>query len=231
MSPTEPSTKSPKSRRSLIALAIAVPAIVGAFAVPSMMGADDEPVEALQRPAEALPPVVETDVAIDAELQPEPVPEPETPADDGIAPFAGGDLVLGVSMRWDKFPEGSAIRAHVTLRNLSLETVHVPAPGEPQPTLTLVVVDTEDREVRRIVEETADALPRHTVALLPGATVRFPLDIIAPGETGLLPGSYRVAASYDTHASWHRTGLPVWTAPAGSVRSDLFSFDVTPAKE
>jgi hypothetical protein len=195
-----------RSRRALIAVAIGIPLIGAAIAVPAFMGSEPEPVAKPQAAtASAVP--VQADQVDEAEA--------EEAEDNTLRPHAGGDLDVSVALRFQRYPAGSAIRAEVSLLNVSLDPVFLPAPSEPQPTLTVLVLDAEGQTVRRVVEETPDATPRRMRRLDSGETTTFRIDVITLDEEALPPGTYQLEASYESAKGWSRTGLPIWTAPQG----------------
>ncbi len=149
----------------------------------------------------------------------------------GAMPSADGDLDVGLRLRWTEFPAGAPIRARVSVRNMSLEPIHVPAPGEAQPTLLLEILDAEGATVRRVVEQTPDVLPHRTLRLEAGERAEMKVDVIVAGEDPLPPGEYRLVAEYTADPAWRRTGLPMWAAPAGPRRSDYVTFHVTAPSE
>ena len=212
-----------RSRRSLVALAVVVPLVGAAIAVPALFSGDPTPDapsarQSAPKSAATIDPVAEDEgvaEAIDAEAQ----------------PHADGDLDLTVGLRFDRYPAGSRIRAEIDVVNMSLEPVFLPAPSEPQPTLTIVVLDDQGHTVRRVVEETGDATPRRMRQLASGATTSFHIDVVARDEEPLEPGTYYLVASYDTADAWRRSGLDVWTAPKGTLHSDRVALEVTPAQE
>jgi len=211
-----------RSRRAQIAVAVAVPLLGAAIAVPSLLGSDagsdtsantSGPPPANPQVDPAKPEVV--DVAEQA------------PEDTGPAPHSGGDLDLSVGLRFDRYPAGSLIRAEVELVNMSLDAFFLPAPSEPQPTLTIVVLDEEGQTVRRVVEDTGDATPRRMRRLDSGESAKFRIDVVARDEEALEPGIYHLVASYESNPAWNRSGLPIWTAPLGTRHSDRVTLEVT----
>ncbi len=209
-----------RSRPALIALGVVVPLIGAAIAVPTLFKSEAPPVQRAQAPRAA---------PVAADVAPESDPD-AIPVDTGPQPHAAGDLDLSVGLRFERYPEGSTIRANVELLNMSLESFFLPAPSEPQPTLTILVLDDEGHTVRRVVEGTADESPRRMRQLESGETARFRIDVVAPDEEPLPPGTYHLVASYESHDAWRRSGLPVWTAPQGTRHSDRVTLEVTPSK-
>ena len=53
------------------------------------------------------------------------------------------------------------------------------------------------------------------------------LDIVAPGEETLRPGTYTAFAEYRADPSWKRVGLPMWSSEKSAVYSPRVSFVVT----
>ena len=96
------------------------------------------------------------------------------------------------------------IQARIHVRNLTLAPFHIPAAGEPQPTLTVVVSTEDGEEVRRVVEGASGGLTRRTALLESGERILLPLHIVAPGEEALPPGTYTAFAEYRTDPSWIR---------------------------
>jgi hypothetical protein len=208
-----------RSRRAQIAVAVAVPLLGAAIAVPSMLGSGAE-VE-----TSAGTPVANTQVE---PVKPEVVKVAEqVPEDTGPAPHSGGDLDLSVGLRFERYPAGSLIRAEVELVNMSLDSFFLPAPSEPQPTLTIEVRDEEGQTVRRVVEDTGDATPRRMRRLDSGESTKFRIDVVTREEEALDPGIYHLVASYDSNPAWNRSGLPIWSAPLGTRHSDRVTLEVT----
>lgn len=213
-------------RRALIVLATVVPALSAAIALPRLVDVDEgllDPVllsDAVTG-ARASADAANTDASGSDEFE-----EPIAKAPE-LGPHAGGDLRLALGMRRTSYPAGAIVRARLTLLNHSLDTVHVPAPGEPQPTLRIVILDAAGETVRTIVEDADDPMPRRTCRLASGGQIEWDVDVVAAGEAPLEPGTYRLAAVYDASPAWQRTGLDMWTAPGGSVRADQFSFEIT----
>jgi hypothetical protein len=211
------------SRRAQIAVAVVVPLVVIAMAVPSFLGGSTEPAGtsdlAPPQPTVAQVEPAQTDGVAD-----------QAPEDLGPVPHDGGDIELSVGLRFDRYPAGSVIRAEVELVNMSLSPVFLPGPSEPQPTLTIVVLDEEGQTVRRVVEDSGDATPRRMRLLKSGASTRFRIDVVTRDEDPLTPGTYHLVASYASNPAWNRTGLPVWSAPLGIRHSDRVALEVTPSQ-
>jgi hypothetical protein len=226
---------------ALVVVGIVVPLAAAVFAVPRLMSADnDDVLVAPQGPAAVVAATRprgsadgsarEVEDAL-AHVAPQPVAEPRSapaaaPVATPVEVTEDGDLVLVVELPWRSFAAGSRVHATVRVRNHSLHDVHLPAAGEAHPTLALVVVDAEGREVRRVVESGSDELPTQTVLVRSGGTAELPLAIVADGEGGLEPGEYTAYAEMDADPRWRRLGLPVWTAPNGVLCSRTVHFSV-----
>jgi hypothetical protein len=218
-----------------ILLGGAVLAVVGAFAVPGFLsdGTGDLPAADVGDAVLAAPaPWPDPDGAAgqapdtsgEAEIY-EPAPPPV--ATETVAFSADGDLGLEVSVRFPEVPSGALIPATVRFLNRSPREIHIPAAGEAHPTLALVLIDAEGREVRRVVETGTDPLPRRTRLLAPGAVVAMPQTLVSRNDEPLPPGRYALHAEFRADPAWARLGLPVWTAPRGSLRSELVTLTIT----
>jgi len=212
-----------RSRPWLVAV-VAVPLVGVAIAVPALVGSDagPEPGPTSQAP-EPPPAVVEDDGPSGQDV----APSPDT---TGRQPHADGDLDISIGVRFERYPQGARIRANVEVVNMSLEPFYLPAPAEPQPTLTVLVLDEEGQTVRRVVEATDDTTPRRMRRLASGESSRFRIDVVTREEEALPPGTYHLVASYGSDDGWLRSGLPIWTAPKGVRHSDSVSLEVTPAQ-
>jgi hypothetical protein len=82
--------------------------------------------------------------------------------------------------------------------------------------------------VRRVVETTTDPLPRRVTSLAPGAVFTLPQTLIGTGDEPLAAGRYALHAEFRVDPMWARLGLPVWTAPHGSLRSELVTLTIVP---
>ena len=202
-----------KTRLVLIGVAVVVTGIGLTLAVPKFLGSKDTSAE---RPATqvAAPRVAPAEA-------PQPAPQPVAPARTApqIPTSAEGDLVLEVKLRWQRVAAGSSLPATVRVGNASLQPFQVPAPGEPHPTLALVVLDAEGHEVRRVVEFGPDPYPRRTSLVAPGAAVDLQALVLSSDDAPLPPGEYTVYAEMKRDPAWARLGMPMWKAPKGSVRS------------
>ena len=92
------------SRRAQIAVAVVVPLVAAAIAVPSFVGGDAEP-DGRADVAAPGPTAAQVEPA-----QTEEVAE-QAPEDLGPVPHDGGDIELSVGLRFDRYPAGSVIRA------------------------------------------------------------------------------------------------------------------------
>lgn len=231
-----PAPKRQVPRVVKIVVGVGVLGVVGAFAVPAFLGdANQDAVPeidpaalaaAAQRDPEAAAAAAQApDTSGEAEIE-DYTAKPTAPTE--TVPFsADGDLGIEVTVRFTEVPTGTSIPATVRFLNRSNREIHIPAAGEAHPTLALVLIDAEGREVRRVVETGADPLPRRTRLLVPGAVVSLPQTLVGRNDEPLPPGRYALHAEFRADPAWARLGLPVWTAPNGSLRSDLIKLTIT----
>ncbi len=231
---TPPAAKRQVPQVVKILVGLGVVGVVGAFAVPAFLGtgsevAPDVDPAALQAAAQRDPeaaaaaaqaPDTSGEAVID-ELAPKAAPA------ETVAFSADGDLGIEVTVRFTEVPAGTPIPATVRFLNRSNREIHIPAAGEAHPTLALVLIDADGREVRRVVETGADPLPRRTRLLVPGAVYSLPQTLVGRNDEPLVPGRYALHAEFRADPAWARLGLPVWTAPNGSLRSDLIKLTIT----
>lgn len=219
--------------------------IVGFLAIPRLINPNDDgaPREAEIVP---LPPGLEPPVPpAQAPAGPAPVRVPDTgaPRDRDAAPEPrtvaaaaetapkDGDLVLEIGLRWKEAAPGTTIPAVLRLRNKGSAAFHLPAAGEAHPTLSLVVLDSEGRVVRRIAETSADPCPRRTTLLRPSGALELPVVVVAGEDQPLAPGEYTVYAELRHDPVWDRLGIPMWREPSGVARSLQEPFTVTAKSE
>ncbi|MCG3135854.1 MAG: hypothetical protein HMLKMBBP_03626 [Planctomycetes bacterium] len=203
------------------------------FAVPHLLpGSGGEPAEGGAAAAQPSAP------ASDAPREPAPArpapsgdARPAAPhgASDGdtVTTSEGGDLSIELRTRHADVPSGAAFTGKIRIANHGTTPVHLPAEGEPRPTLAIVIVDSEGAEVRRVVESGANPFPRRTHAVAPGAVWTLPVTIVAAGDDPLPPGRYSIHAELRADPMWKRLGLPTWTAPKGALRSELVWMTIT----
>jgi hypothetical protein len=226
----------------MTAIAIALPVVLLAVAIPSLIEIAENaeaPVAEVpgvtgRQPTEAAPATPEGDEdEYDYEDEDEYEDGDEYKDEDDEEPLelvetvAGGDLAIRLELPRTTALTGMAVRGEVRVANSGEETVHIPAAGEAQPTLTIIVLDSEGAEVRRVVESGVDTLPRNTTALEGGHVTRLPVALVETEDDPLPPGEYSAHVEFDAHPHWKRLGLNVWTAPSGALRSDRVRFTVT----
>lgn len=232
---TPPAPKRPVSGLVKALLAVGVVGVVGAFAVPAFLGtgsdaslSDVDPAAlaaaAKPDPEAAAAAAQAPDTSGEAEID-EPVVK--APPSETVSFSDGGDLGIEVTVRFAEVPTGTSIPATVRFLNRSNREIHIPAAGEAHPTLALVLIDADGREVRRVVETGADPLPRRTRLLAPGAVYSLPQTLVGRNDDPLAPGRYALHAEFRADPAWARLGLPVWAAPNGSLRSDLIKLTIT----
>jgi hypothetical protein len=207
--------------------------ICAAFAVPSVSDAfheadpDEHPVD----PVPFVPPSPAQLAALGFQRA-----EAAKPKSGYTAPVAqptveatkDGDLGASLKFRWSEYETGDRIQAKVKFANRSMSPVHVPASGEPNPGLALVVEDADGNEVRRIVEAAKEQqLPRRLVKLMPGFETEVTVVLVAEDEKPLPPGTYSVYPELRADPMLHRLGLPVWKAPKGPVRGEPVPLVIT----
>jgi hypothetical protein len=206
--------------------------VVAAVAVPRLLVSPDEEPAAPPAPdtaAQAAPDPTPTTASAPASAPAQSPPAvPASPAAaDVIEVSDGGDLGIEMKYRWSSSEVGERILAKVRVVNRSRRAVHLPAPGEPNQGLALVVLDGEGREVRRVVETSREVLPRTTIRLDPGTAIEWPVTVVADGEAPLVPAEYSTYAEFRSDPALARLGLPVWEAPKGPIRSDRVPLVVT----
>jgi hypothetical protein len=139
-----------------------------------------------------------------------------------------GDLGASLKFRWSQFESGDRILAKVKFSNHSLAAMHIPASGEPNTGLAVVVEDADGKEVRRIVEAGKEQqLPRRLIKLMPGFETENSVVLVAEDEKPLAPGTYNVYVEMRADPILQRLGLSVWKAPKGPVRSEPVPLVVT----
>lgn len=223
--PTHPSLRrtSGLSRVAVVAtISLVVVGIGVAIALPRFMSADSEETE--------LPPVAAS-APVAARAEPAAAKPAEAAPAPVIATSAEGDLVLELKLRWSEVVSGSTLPAAVRCVNTGLKPFELPAPGEPHPTLALVVLDAEGHEVRRVVETGPDAYPRRTATVQSGSAMELPVRVLAGDDAALEPGTYTVYAEMRMDPAWSRLGIPLWTAPNGPVRSAQETLTITARPE
>ncbi len=242
----KPRVKGEGRRRALTVIAIALPVVLLVVAIPSLMQIAENaeaPVAQVpdptgKQPTEAAAATADGDEYGDSDEY-EDGDEYEDEYEDGdehedeeeplelVETVAGGDLAIRLELPRTTALTGMAVRGEVRVANSGEETVHIPAAGEAQPTLTIIVLDSEGAEVRRVVESGLDTLPRNTTALEGGHVTRLPVALVETEDDPLPPGEYSAHVEFDAHPHWKRLGLNVWTAPSGALRSDRVRFTVT----
>jgi hypothetical protein len=145
----------------------------------------------------------------------------KAPVNAAIATSPDGDLALSMKLRWTEFETGDRVLAKVKFSNHSERSVFVPAAGEPNPGLAIVIEDAEGNEVRRVVESAkGDQFPRRLTRVAAGAEVSIPVTLIDENETTLEPGTYAAHVEMKADPRLVRLGVPVWMAPKGTVLSE-----------
>ncbi len=223
-----------RRQRTKKVIACALPLIAVAIAIPRFMGGGSEGDEAVApavaSPAARAAAADPVDAYRPLELKETPKRVVQEPPPATTVPVAkDGDLTVSLAFRWKSFETGERVTARIALQNHSPHMVHVPAPGEPDAGLAIVVRDSEGREVRRVVEAARDQpLPRRTLRLVSGGEVAIPVTVVAEDETPLPPGEYTAYVEFRPDPVLQRLGLPVWTAPNGPIHSDPIPLLVTP---
>lgn len=223
--------------RVKLALYAAVPLVLAVMAIPGLFGSEEvapivfDPNKPLVLIREGPPKAAPKPASRRSDPPPEAKPvmgslERAKPVAAAFPVSEDGDLVLEVSFRWDTFAHGASVPATVRFGNTSPKEFHLPASGEPHPTLSLVVLDSEGREVRRVVESSVDPYPRRTAWLAPGAALDVPIRVVDLEDAPLPAGEYTVYAEFRPDPAWTRLGLNFWSAPHGPVRSAQESFTV-----
>ena len=217
--------------RTRVKIAIAGAALLAclAFAVPRMFSAPSpEPVVArvAAKPAGPRPPtpVAAAASALGAGLA------KSAPAVKPVVVEEAGDLAVSLTFRWPEFDSGDRVLAKVRYTNHSKSAVYVPAPGEPNQTLAIVIEDGEANEVRRVVEAgDGEALPRRLLRVDSGTTVDVPVTLVDEGEKPLAPGTYNVRVEMKPDPRLARLGMATWSAPHGPVSSASVELVIKPA--
>jgi hypothetical protein len=218
--------KNTKAQRAAVILACVVPFLLAAIALPALMsGGEEEPLAPLVHTGVTPTPV---NVQTDAELNTDDV---DVVDPNIIVTSEDGDLAVDLALDDTNYASGEPVRGVVQVTNHMLGDVHVPAAGEPNAALTIVVLDHDGMEMRRVTETGAEPLPRKTVLLKSGTRVELPVTILARGEDPLPAGTFSAHVEFDADPVWKRLGLPVWTAPNGIVRSYPIFFTVAAAVE
>jgi len=227
-----PPARSRPIRREVKTLVAGISVIlIGHLAIPKLINADyAQPVEAEIVPEDPAP----------VPPAPSPAPGPRTPVATrpvepprvATAPVSGpvaadGALVVEVKVRWARASAGTTLPATVHFRNTGGAPFQLPAPGEPHPTLALVILDGEGHVVRRVVETGPDAYPRRTSTIGPGESIELQVVLVAGEDRPLEAGEYTVYAEMKHDPVWDRLALPMWNDPKGSVRSLQEPFTIT----
>lgn len=219
----------------LIVVAMCAGLIGATLAVPKLMSPDAD--DAWPTEATAAAPTGRTPEASAPVTAPEPTAEVDDVVDedlvlpDPIVPTTtDGDLSVELSVEATTHAFGAPVKSRVSLINHDDEAFHVPAEGEPQPHMEVVVVDAEGNEVRRIAEEGDGAMPTHTVRIDPGHRRHFSVDVVAEGEDPLPLGQYAVHVEFDSSPVWRRLGLRTWQATNGRLRSPAVLIEVVAAE-
>ena len=143
-----------------------------------------------------------------------------------------GDLAVELAFRWPEVETGERIQAKVRYTNHGKNAVYVPAAGEPNQLLAIVIEDGESNEVRRVTEAgDGETLPRRLLRVDSGTTVDVPVMLVDEGEKPLPPGSYVVRVEMKADPRLARLGMPTWSAPNGPVASAAVPLVVKPASE
>ena len=157
------------------------------------------------------------------------VQDSRPPVKSLVVPPPTGDISAALELRWNEFEVGERVLAKVRITNRLSTVIYLPAGGEPNRGLAVVIEDAEGNEIRRVVETTkANQLPRRMAKLAPGADVKLPIVVIAEEDAPLAPGTYSAFAELTADPSLARLGLPIWTAPKGPVRTESVQFVVKP---
>ncbi|MCE9634468.1 MAG: hypothetical protein K8T90_02080 [Planctomycetes bacterium] len=222
------------SRLAVVLIAVAVLGTTAALAVPRFLAPSLESAAgsaAATGPAAAMVPVVvqaaANGQAAGAVPAPEVVPNPAQIEPRVVTTSADGDLVVELELRWPSALSGTSVPATVHFVNTSLKPFHLPAPGEPHPTLSIVVLDGGGNEVRRVVESGPDPYPRRTTLVASGASMDLPALVVGTADLALPPGEYTVHAELRADPVWARLGLPMWKGPNGPARSLQMPLTIT----
>ena len=232
------------TRRAVLILAIALPAVIAAVALPKLLTGGDDDDEGFVAPVPAVAAAATSPAAKGSALPVADDPEDEDEAEDEVKGPASaaakpaeatppaetspdGDLALGLKLRWREVPAGDRVLASLRFTNHSQRPMHVAGADEPHPTLAVVVGDAEGNEVRRIIESGHDQLPRRLELLRPGASCEIPVAIVDTGEQALPAGEYVVLAEFRPDPALLRVGLPVWMGEKGTIRSEPARLVVT----
>lgn len=158
--------------------------------------------------------------------------KPQVPVNPTVPTSPDGDLAVALKFRWTEFEAGDRILAKVKFSNHSERNLYVPAAGEANPGLAIVIEDAEGNEVRRVVESAKyDQLPRRLARVAAGAEVSVPVTLIDENETPLEPGTYSAHVEMKADPRMVRLGVNVWTAPKGTVMSEPVELVVRPRPE
>jgi hypothetical protein len=210
-----------RGQKVALAIACTVPLLLTVVAIPAFMSGDAaQSAHPTSKPAVAKMPTAPIEVT-------EALPEDEPETSLAIVTSADGDLSIALSLSAKQFGAGEPIVARVRVTNHGLTGLHLPAAGEPNATLAVILLDHEGMEVRRVIERGSDPLPLRTVRIDSGASVGLPVSVIAQGEEPLPSGTYSAQVEFDADPAWKRLGLPVWTAPQGTIRSYPVFFTIS----
>jgi len=210
-----------KRQRALMVIACVLPVIFAAVAMPMFIGGSDEPEPAPDATQLAAAGATATAVDPVKELIDEPEVDP-----DAIVASLDGDLAVALVLEAASLKAGQPLTAAVEYANHSMDDLHLPAAGEPNGTLAVVVLDAEGMEVRRIVEKGQDPLPGRTMVVATATRRTVPVTILARGEAPLAPGKYSAHVEFHADPHWKRLGLRTWSAPKGTIRSFPVFFEV-----
>ena len=218
--------------RTRVKIAIAGAALLAClvFAVPRMFSAPSaEPVVArvAAKPAGPRPDPASSPKAVSAAAA---AAAKAASAPKPVVVEEAGDLAVSLTFRWPEFESGDRVLAKVRYTNHSKSAVYVPAPGEPNQTLAIVIEDGEANEVRRVVEAgDGEALPRRLLRVDSGTAVDVPVTLVDEGEKPLAPGTYSVRVEMKPDPRLARLGMATWSAPHGPVSSSAVELVIKPA--
>ncbi len=221
-----------RQKRALTAVAIALPVLAAMVAVPAFLGRANDPItgvdDVVHQPSAALAatPGVRAEPEPDAANETMAGRDAAASASVAATPSVDGSLEVQFALRTGSMRAGSPLTARISLDNMTLADFYVPAAGEPQPTLVISVLDSEGVEVRRVVETSADKLPRRLLLLESGASLDLQVRIVAMDEEGLPAGTYRARASYGSHPSWKLVGLRCFEQGKSPERSEWVEFEL-----
>lgn len=210
---------------AVVGLAMAVPQCIGAF---TESDPNAHPVD----PVPFVPPPAPAEQAAQEAAYVRRAPKIEEPEEVAPKPVldtsADGDVDASIKLRFASVETGERVQATVKLGNRSQTDFYLPAPGEPNHGLAVIVQDAEGAEVRHVVETaTGGALPRRVAKLGAGFEIELPILVVGENETPLPPGTYTAYVELRPDPRLPRLGLPLWTAPKGPVRSDTVTLVVT----